>query len=33
MKRIHVDAVTTVIGLIVLAGAITLILAWLNPVR
>jgi hypothetical protein len=33
MRRVHRDAYSTIIGLVILAGAITLILALANPVR
>lgn len=33
MNRIHLDAYTAVLAIVVLAGVITLILALLNPLR
>jgi hypothetical protein len=33
MRRIHRDAYTVIVGMIILAGAITAILAVLNPIR
>lgn len=33
MRRVHVDAWSTILGIAILAGAIALILAVLNPVR
>jgi hypothetical protein len=33
MNRIHLDAYAAILGIVVLAGVITLILALLNPVH
>ena len=33
MNRIHLDAYTAALGIVILAGNITLILALANPVR
>lgn len=33
MKRIHLDAYTAALGIIILAGLITLMLALANPIR
>jgi hypothetical protein len=33
MNRIHLDAYTAALAIVILAGIITLILAWANPIR